>query len=216
VSLLPSEGGKETTSGAARSVSKRGFEARLEEGVNDRKDLGEEDISVAMEDLSTSSSSTIRGAREHQPLKRFRRPHLFLSFPAEAGEGASQVQVGERRPIARPPKVLDTEGQIYAKAVQLDLRMGEEMFRITMGEFVLATAMEGEMGGGVKLRSAEELWERLGMAEARIAAIEYYNLLKENLKKGVVKKGVVKKIIEAVGVNPRFLKVRLGRRENNF
>ena len=127
------------------------------------------------------------------------------------GEGAPPVEVGGRRPNACPPKVLDTEGQIYAKAVQLGLKMGEETFRTTMGEFVLATATEGGMEGGeeggVKLRSAEELAKRLGKAAARMAAVTYYNELTDNPKKGIVKK-----IIEAVGVDPRFLKVRLGRK----
>jgi hypothetical protein len=76
-----------------------------------------------------------------------------------------------------------------------------------MGEFVQATATEGGREGEeeveTKLGSAEELAERLRKVAGRTAAVRYYDSLTDNPKKGIVKK-----IIEAVGVDPRFLKVK--------
>ena len=85
------------------------------------------------------------------------------------------------------------------RLTEMGLRMGEEAFRDVMAQLLWATATEGMIP---KLRSVEELRERLEKVAAQTAAKTYYDTLTD-----YPQKGIVKKIFESVGLDTTFLKV---------
>lgn len=143
---------------------------------------------------------SVVGRKHHRSCLEKIFDHLLNGQQAAAVAGggeaeAAPVVVGGRLPNARPTRVMDAEGQMYAIAVEKGLRTGEEVFRDILDELLQVTATEGE---SPESRLVEEIRERL--EKTRAAAVRYYDTL-DNPKKGIVK------IFEAIGTRPRFLKV---------